>query len=55
VGRQVASHIGYRDIGDLGSKGFMHWKIVIRNFSIRPRSMGPHRLLGGQVADFSDR
>jgi hypothetical protein len=44
-----------RDIGDPGSKGFVHWKIAIRDFPIRPRSVGPHRLSGGQVADFSDR
>jgi hypothetical protein len=44
-----------RDIGDPRRKGFMHWKITIRDFSIRPRSMGPHRLSEGQVAYFSDR
>jgi hypothetical protein len=35
-------HIGNRDIGDPKHKGFLHRRIAIRDFPIRPRSVGPH-------------
>jgi hypothetical protein len=50
--KQEAHRIsGHRDIGESGGKGFEHGKIAIRDFPIRLRCVGPHRLSGGQVAE----
>jgi hypothetical protein len=48
--RRLHRHIGNRDIGDPEHKGFVHRRITIRDFPIRSRSVGPHRVSGGQVA-----